>query len=109
MHFCCFYDQAKPLVCRKAPFKKLRLRSLSIRARRSAQPPPLYVFPDESALSLARNLASCVYLKELMLDHAPLHVQPVWEALSVSQADKIHSLFLRSQPTLGARFGSLAL
>ena len=79
----CFYDEAKPLLCCEAPFETLRLRNVSVRAREHHPLTP-YDFPNESAVSLARDLASCACLKELLLNNAPLHVPPVWKALSVA-------------------------
>ena len=91
----CFHDEAKPLLCCEAPFESLRLQSLHVSGRRNenGHALPFYVFPNESALSLARDLARCACLKELMLNNAPLHVPLVWEALSVACL-KLTDLFL---------------
>ena len=75
----CFYDEAQPLLCCEAPFETLRLRSLRISGRKNDD---LYDFPNECALSLARDLPKCACLEKLALENAPLSVPPVWEALS---------------------------
>ena len=83
MDVACFYDEAKPLLCSEPPYETLRLRSLRVSGRRN-NPQPINVFPNESALLLARYLPSCACLEELTLKNAPLHVPPVWEALSAA-------------------------
>ena len=80
----CFFDEAKPLLCREAPFETLHLKSLRVLGRESDDTHRLFDFPNESALSLARDLARCACLERLALSYAPLCVPLVCEALSVA-------------------------
>ena len=80
----CFFDETKLLLCCEAPFEMLRLRSFRVTGRDNDYPLPFMIFPNDSALSLARDLPSCACLEEQTVNNAPLHVPRVWEALSVA-------------------------